>query len=149
MMMSFDQVTNNENEGIDTHAFATASPSGITSAAVDMELLNTFEELQLDDGPDLIVELIDLYLLDAAQRVGQIREASIEAEWGLLKRAAHNLKGSSGSLGVRHVAEICEKLERMDSHDSPQTVAILVRLLEYESAMAGASLAAVRQRRLN
>ena len=147
--MSFDQVTNNENEGINPHAFATASPSGITSDAVDMELLNAFEELQLDDGPDLIVELIDLYLPDAAQRVSQIREASIEAEWASLKRAAHNLKGSSGSLGVRHVAEICERLERVDSHDSPQTVADLVRLLEYESALASASLAAVRQRRLN
>jgi HPt (histidine-containing phosphotransfer) domain-containing protein len=149
MMMSFDQVTNNENEGINPHAFATASPSGITSDAVDMEFLNAFEELQLGDGSDLIVELIDLYLLDAAQHVTEIREASIETEWVLLKRAAHTLRGSSGSLGVRHVAEICERLERMDGHDSPQTVADLVRLLEYESAMASASLAAVRQRRLN
>jgi HPt (histidine-containing phosphotransfer) domain-containing protein len=149
MMMSFDQVTNNGNEGINPHAFATPSPPGITSDAVDMELLNAFEELQLGDGSDLIVELIDLYLLDAAQRVTEIREASIETEWVLLKRAAHTLRGSSGSLGVRHVAEICERLERMDGRDSPQTVADLVRLLEYESAMASASLAAVRQRRLN
>jgi HPt (histidine-containing phosphotransfer) domain-containing protein len=148
MMMSFDQATNNEN-GINPHAFATASPSGITSDAVNMELLNAFEELQLGDGSDLIVELIDLYLLDAAQRVKEIREASIETQWVLLKRAAHTLKGSSSSLGVRHVAETCERLERMDGDDSPQTVADLVRLLEYESAMASESLAAVRQRRLN
>jgi HPt (histidine-containing phosphotransfer) domain-containing protein len=146
--MSFDQVTNNENEGIDPHAFATAGSAGITSDAVNLELLNAFEELQLGDGSDLIVELIDLYLVDAAQRVSQIHEASIEAEWDLLKRAAHNLKGSSANLGVRHVAEICQRLERMDGHDSPQTVAALVRLLEYESAMASASLAAVRHRRL-
>lgn len=148
-MMSFDQVTNNEVAGSNPHPLAPASAFGITSDAVDMELLNAFEELQLDDGSDLIVELIDLYLLDAAQRVSQIREASIETEWALLKRAAHNLKGSSGNLGVRHVAEICEKLERMDGHDSPQTVADLVRLLEYESARANSSLAAVRQRRLS
>jgi HPt (histidine-containing phosphotransfer) domain-containing protein len=149
MMMSFDQVTNNEVAGSNPHPLAPASAFGITSDAVDLELLNAFEELQLDDGSDLIVELIDLYLLDAAQRVSQIREASIETEWALLKRAAHNLKGSSGNLGVRHVAEICEKLERMDGHDSPQTVADLVRLLEYESARANSSLAAVRQRRLS
>lgn len=146
--MSFDQVTNNENAGSNPHPLAPASASGITSDAVDLELLNAFEELQLDDGSDLIVELIDLYLQDVPQRVTEIREASIETEWVLLKRAAHNLKGSSGNLGVRQVAEICEKLERMDGHDSPQTVADLVRLLEYESAMANAALAAVRQRRL-
>ena len=66
----------------------------------------------------------------------------------MLKRAAHKLKGRSDNLGVRKVAEICQKLEWVDRHDSPQTVAALVRLLEYESAMANAALAAVRQRRL-
>jgi HPt (histidine-containing phosphotransfer) domain-containing protein len=149
MMMSFDQVTNNENAGSNSHLLRPVSAFGITSDAVDLELLNAFEELQLEDGSDLIVELIDLYLQDVPQRVTEIREASIETEWVLLKRAAHNLKGSSGNLGVRHVAEICEKLERMDGRDSPQTVAVLVRLLEYESARANSSLAAVRQRRLS
>ena len=144
-MMSFDQLTNNE---MTESNLAPASAPGITSDAVDMELLNAFEELQPDGGSDLIVELIDLYLLDAAQRIAEIREASIATEWVLLKRAAHNLKGSSSNLGVRQVAEICQKLEWIDRDDSPQTVANLVRLLEYESAMARASLAAVRQRRL-
>jgi HPt (histidine-containing phosphotransfer) domain-containing protein len=141
-------VTNNEVGEDDLQPFLPASASVIASDGVDMESLNAFEELQLDDGSDLIVELIDLYLLDAAQRISQIREASIKTEWVSLKRAAHNLRGSSGNLGVLKVAEICQKLEWMDRHDSPQTVAALVQLLEYESAMANASLAAVRQRRL-
>ena len=139
--MSVDQITNNEVENSPALLTAAAT-SEIKSDSVDMELLNAFEELQSDDGSDLIVELIDLYLVDAAERVSQIREASIATEWGLLKRAAHNLKGSSGNLGVRHVAEICQKLEWMDRHDSPQTIADLVRLLEYESAMASASISA-------
>jgi len=112
-----------------------------------MEVLNSFDELQLDDGSDLLVELIDLYLKDLPLRVTEIREAAISTEWLLLKLAAHALKGSSGSLGVRHVAEICQKLEWMDSHDSPTTIAALVQLLEYESAMASSSLMALRQRR--
>ena len=145
--MSVDQFTNNEVEN-NPPLFTSAMASGITSDAVDMELLNSFEELQSGDGSDLIVELIDLYLVDAAHRVSQICEASIAAEWISLKRASHNLKGSSSNLGVRHVAEICQKLEWMDRHDSPETIADLVRLLEYESARANASLAAVRQRRL-
>jgi HPt (histidine-containing phosphotransfer) domain-containing protein len=144
--MSVDQITNNAAEKNPLLTSATASE--ITSDAVDMELLNSFEELQSGDGSDLIVELIDLYLVDAAHRVSQICEASIAAEWISLKRASHNLKGSSSNLGVRHVAEICQKLEWMDRHDSPETIADLVRLLEYESARANASLAAVRQRRL-
>ena len=146
--MSLDQPTNNEIAESSLHPLSLANASGTTSDAVDMERLIAFEKLQPDDGADLIVELIDLYLLDAAQRIAEIREASIATEWVLLKRAAHNLKGSSSNLGVRQVAEICQKLEWIDRDDSPQTVANLVRSLEYESAMARASLAAVRQRRL-
>jgi HPt (histidine-containing phosphotransfer) domain-containing protein len=119
-----------------------------TNDVLDMERLKAFEELQTADGLNLMVETIDLYLLDAARRVRRIREASIATDWLMLKRAAHKLKGRSDNLGVRKVAEICQKLEWMDRNDSPQTVAAFVRLLEYESAMANAALAAVRQRRL-
>ena len=120
-----------------------------TNDVLDMEKLNAFEELQTADGLNLMVETIDLYLLDEARRVSRIREASIATDWLMLKRAAHKLKGRSDNLGVRKVAEICQKLEWMDRHDSPQTVAAFVRLLEYESAMANAALAAVLQRRLD
>jgi HPt (histidine-containing phosphotransfer) domain-containing protein len=117
--------------------------------ALDMELLFAFEALETDDGSDLVIELIDLYLNELPRRVSEIREAAISFEPVLLKRAAHLLKGSSATLGVRHVAKACDQLEHMDGHDSPQTVAALVRLLEYESAMANASLALVRQQRLS
>ncbi len=120
-----------------------------TNDAIDMEALNACADLQTADGTNLMVEMIDLYLLDAARRVSQIRQASMAADWLVLKQAAHKLKGRSDHLGVRKVAEICQKLEWMDRYDSPQTVAALVRLLEYESAMANAALAAVRQRRID
>lgn len=147
-MIVLDQANNNAAAENGPRSLPAAGVSAISNDAVDMEVLNAFEKLQIDDGSDLIVELIDLYLLDAAQRVSQIREASIATEWVRLKRAAHNLKGSSSNLGVRQVADICQKLEWVDRHDSPETVAVLVQLLEYESTMANASLAEVRQRRL-
>jgi len=146
-MIESDRVTNNEGSRRNSQPLVPAS--GITNDALDMETLNAFEELRRVDGSNLMVEMIDLYLLDAARRVSQIRQASIATEWLMLKRAAHKLKGRSDHLGVRKVAEICQKLEWMDRHDSPQTLAALVRLLEYESAMANAALAAVRQRRLD
>ena len=137
--MSFDQIPTGEKA---------ESASVITNDAVNMELLSTYEELQLNDGSDLIVELIDLYLVDAAQRVSQIREAAIATEWVSLKKAAHSLKGGSANLGILQVAATCEKLERIDSRDW-QAVAVLVQFLEYEFARAAEALAAVRQRRLD
>jgi HPt (histidine-containing phosphotransfer) domain-containing protein len=113
-----------------------------------MEVLNAFEELQSDDGSDLIIELIDLYLQDAPQQILAIGKASCSAEWAQLKRAAHNLKGSSSTLGVRHVAEICEKLEAANCLDPSDGVEALIQLLEYKFAKARQALAAERQRRL-
>ena len=108
-----------------------------------------FEAIKADDGSNLMVGLIDRYVLDAAQRISQIREASLATNWLMLKRAAHKLQERSRNLGVRKVAEICQKLEWLDRDDSPQTVASLVRLLEHESAMANAALTAAHQRNLD
>jgi HPt (histidine-containing phosphotransfer) domain-containing protein len=142
-----DQILNNKAEN-NPRPPSLAIASAITSDAVDMDVLNAFEELQLDNESDLIVELIDLYLQEMLKRILEFRKASTETDWVLLKCAGHNLRGTSGTLGVRYVAEICEKLERLNSHDSPQIVAALVQLIEYESAMARSALAAERQRRL-
>jgi HPt (histidine-containing phosphotransfer) domain-containing protein len=146
-MKTLEPVTN--DEGSNSKSQPLVHASAMTNDALDMETLNAFAESQTADGSNLMIEMIDLYLLDAARRVSKIREASIATDWLMLKRAAHKLKGRSDNLGVRKVAEICQKLEWLDRYDSPQTVAALVRLLEYESAMANAALEAVRQRRLD
>lgn len=120
----------------------------IAGDAVDMALLNAFEELQADDGTDLIVELIELYLLDAPQRMLDIRKAALANEWVLLKRAVHNLKGSSANLGVRHVAETCNKLEGIEFEHSPASVGELLQQMDDELTRATETLLSERQRRL-
>ena len=144
--MSLDQFNNELRE---TSALQLAPAVRIPSDALDMEALDAFEQLQSDDGSDLIIELIDLYLQDAPQQILAIGKASASAGWVQLKRAAHNLKGSSSTLGVRHVAEICEKLEVGSCGADPSDgVEALIQLLEYKFAKARQALAAERQRRL-
>ena len=147
--MSFDQVTNIENQEPNPLAPVPAGVVRIAGDAVDMELLNAFEELQSDDGSDLIVELIDLYLEDAPQRILAIREAAVATEWVLLKRATHNLKGSSANLGIRHVAETCKKLEGIECEHSPKGVGDLLQQMDHEFARASEALLSERQRRLH
>ena len=144
--MSFDQVNSEPRE---TGALPLAQVVRIPSDALDIEALNAFDELQSDDGSGLVIELIDLYLQDAPKQILAIGKASASAGWIDLKRAAHNLKGSSSTLGVRHVAEICEKLEAGScSPDPSEGVEALIQLLEYKFAKARHALAAERQRRL-
>jgi len=142
--MSFDQANSEPEETGELHPIPAVR---ITNDTLDRQVLDAFDELQSDDGSDLIIELIDLYLEDASQRIMSIRKACVATEWVVLKQAAHNLKGSSSTLGLRQVAEICEKL--VGAPGSPDGVEALVQLLEYKFAKARQALAAERQRRLS
>ena len=123
------------------------STSDIINDAVDMTLLTSFEEAQGEGEPDLIVELIDLYLEDTPHRVADIREALAKTDGLSLERAAHGLKGSSASLGAGQVAILCAELE-LKAHDvSFQEVEAIVTRLEREFERVRQTFLAERQRR--
>jgi HPt (histidine-containing phosphotransfer) domain-containing protein len=126
-----------------------ADTGGDAIEATDETVLAALEEVQSEGEPDLIVELIDLYLNDAPQRVEAIRAAAAKLDGALLKHAAHTLKGSSGSIGVLQVAKICKILERPDCVSSAAKVEVLLQLLEREFAGAREALLAERQRRVS
>src|SRR6185312_9372794 len=89
---------------------------------IELAALAAFGEINTDGEPDLVVELIDLYLADGAERVTQIKQAAVTADRILLKKAVHTFKGSSGSLGFSLVVELCEQLERAQGPDDLKTV---------------------------
>ena len=60
------------NETVETRFPPSAPTVAIASDAIDLKVLNAFEGLQADDGSDLVVELIDLYLQDAARPIFEL-----------------------------------------------------------------------------
>jgi HPt (histidine-containing phosphotransfer) domain-containing protein len=115
--------------------------------AVDMAALRAFEEMQAEGEPDLIVELIDLYLADAPLKLASILGAAAEADEGTLRCAAHSLKGSSSSLGAGQVAALCEELERAYGAGSAGQAAALLGRLGRELEAARRAFEAERRRR--
>ena len=122
--------------------------AGGVSEASDWTVLAALEELREEGEPDLIVELIDLYLTDAPQWVEAMRTAAAETDAAQLKRAAHTLKGSSGSVGIRQVAEACALLEQVDLTDAGARAERLLQQLDREFAAAREALAVERARRI-
>ena len=100
----------------------------VTSDMLDFQVLRAFAKVKSDDGSDVVIELIDLYLQGTAQRIITMRNAANAAEWELLKRTAHTLKGSSSTLGLRQMARICQDIEA--SLSSCADVHRLLSLLE-------------------
>ncbi len=97
---------------------------------VDLSVLKSFEEAQSEGEPDLIVELIDLYLADAPRQLSVIKDSILNGDQATLKRAVHTLKGSSANLGVKALAALCEEIERTDVGETFRQPDVIINRLE-------------------
>jgi len=115
-------------------------------AAVDLAVLASYEEAQIEGEPDVVVELIDLYL-DEVPRLFDSFHTSIENnDATTAKRAAHSLRGSSGNLGVLQIAAIADELEHLE-HPCGTSATQLLQSLENEFRRVKEILNAERQKK--
>lgn len=116
--------------------------------AVDLAILRSYENIQLDGEPDLVVELIDLYLEDARRRLAIMKLSLAESNWLSVKREAHSLRGSSGNLGALQMALICDEIEGLESGDPFPSIEALLGCLEHELGQVLHIFLEERQKRL-
>lgn len=144
----------NEINGTENESDAQSQSENANRASiddVDLSALLGFADAQCEDEPDLIVELIDLYLADFPQQLSVMKHSVSSADEISLKRAAHTLKGSSANLGVNGVAVLCqeiEEIEETDSSESFQQSNDLINRMEETFARVRLTFSAERQRRL-
>lgn len=141
-----NDINGTENESDGQSQSENAIPASIDD--VDLSVLLGFAEAQCEDEPDLIVELIDLYLADFPQQLSAMKDSILQADEIALKRAAHTLKGSSANLGVNGVAMLCEEIEKTDSSESVQQANVLISQLEQTFARVRPIFLAERERRV-
>lgn len=94
--------------------------------SIDASVLNGFKDLQPPDEPDLVTELIDLFLKDAAKRIALLESAD-GAETDTIKEQAHSLKGSGGNIGARRIAALSEQLEE-NASDSDKAKRLITEI---------------------
>ena len=139
--MPISQSTNLQN------ASTRRSTGAFASDMLDFEVLKGFQGIASDDGSDILIELIDLYLRGTSQTIITMRKAAAEGEWALLKRSAHTLKGSSSTLGLRQIAKTCQDIEAASSGSTGE-VHMRMGLLESRFLDVKPLLIAERNRRL-
>ncbi|MEJ7653121.1 MAG: response regulator, partial [Chloroflexia bacterium] len=84
---------------------------GRFAGVLDSSAITALRELQVEGEPDLLAELVEMYIHDAEQRIEVLRHAISSGDAHTVERCAHSLMGSSVNLGVREVASICEQLQ--------------------------------------
>ncbi len=78
---------------------------------LDMKVVEELMSFSDDGDPELLLDLIQMFLDDGPSKVRSITEGLIAGDFELMERAAHSLKGSSGNLGARHLQDACEKMQ--------------------------------------
>jgi HPt (histidine-containing phosphotransfer) domain-containing protein len=78
-------------------------------AAIREKAKNWVEEY----GKDFLIELIDVYLVDASKRVVELRRALETSDLEAFIRQAHTLKSSSAEVGAIELAGMAKEMESL------------------------------------
>lgn len=134
---------------------ATATPSRTSrmdtpqpqSLPVDPEVLEMLASLQEPDEPDLVVELVTLFLRDTPERLRDLLARPLDA--GHVVRVAHAVKGSAGNLGALVLQERASALEQAGhAGGTPELLGSLADALQAEYGRVERHLQGVLAKRL-
>ncbi|KAF0249293.1 MAG: multi-sensor hybrid histidine kinase, partial [bacterium] len=78
---------------------------------LDPSILNELRQLQDDDDPNLVNEVIGDFLSNVKNNLTIINQAIKQDNAKELEFAAHSLKSSSGTMGAKQMSQLCKELE--------------------------------------
>jgi CheY-like chemotaxis protein/HPt (histidine-containing phosphotransfer) domain-containing protein len=90
-------------------AVAAAAPA--LEPAIDRKALDGIRALANDTAPDLLDQVIRLYLESAPELLGRLRGGFTDDDKDAVRMASHTLKSSSANLGATRLAELCKTIE--------------------------------------
>jgi HPt (histidine-containing phosphotransfer) domain-containing protein len=94
-----------------------------------------------DDGdPELLVDLIQMFLDDAPKKVEAIQTGLRGGDFEAMERAAHSLKGSSGNLGAKLLQDACEQMQLASRQHAAGQLAPIAATIESTFADAAVAL---------
>jgi len=107
-------------------------PDPVGEPGLDLGILDSLRAMQRPGDPDLVGEVIGLFVADAERSIARMRETLDAADPEGLKRAAHTLKGSSGNVGAFQLSGLCRELEPVALAGDWERAAALLGQLEVE-----------------
>ena len=93
---------------------------------LDPETLETLIQLGGEDDPELLIELIDLFLEDSVGRLDVMRESLESGDITQVSREAHALKSASANIGALPFSDRCRELESSAGQSAEEEVVPLV-----------------------
>lgn len=99
---------------------------------LDPAVLDTLRKLTPPGEPDVLNEVLQLFLDEVPPRVERLRNAWTAGNIEEVHRSAHSLKGSAGNIGARRLHAICSQLDEIGKSREMDGAAALVDELDAE-----------------
>ncbi len=101
-------------------------------APLDESVLAGLRELQEEGEPDILNELIEMFLTDVPPQLVGLQEAMEAGDAQSVERIAHTLKGSCGNMGAVKMVALCSELEEIGRFGNLSRAPVLISRLEEE-----------------
>ena len=107
-------------------------------AVLDPAVMETLRQLTAPGEPDVLTEVLQLFLSEVPPRMDRLRNACAAGNIEGVYRAAHSLKGSAGNIGAQRLLDVCRQLDELGRAGDLTEAAPLVAALglEYERVAA-------------
>ena len=109
-------------------------------AVLDPSALDRIRAIQRPDRPDLVRRVLQIYLDRSPDQLVAIDAAMTAADSHRLARAAHDMKGGSGNLGLVQIADLLARIEQLAKQDQLAEASALVSQLPALHAAAAAAV---------
>ena len=111
-----------------------------TAPVLDPSVLNTLRQLSVPGEPDVLTEVLKLFLDEVPPRLTRLRIAWAAGDIEQVHRLAHSLKGSAGNIGAQRMFEVCKELDGIGRSGEVQRAGPLVDALNVEFADVDAEI---------
>lgn len=111
--------------------------------ALDASVLEGLRQLNQEGQPDIVREVLTVFLADAPTRLAAIDDAIRAGDAQAIHRTAHTLKGAAGSIGATALQARCRELEEAGKEGTLDRAADLGRRVHDEFARAQVEIAEI------
>ena len=99
---------------------------------LDRDVLAGLRKLQEEGEPDILNELIELFLEEAPPQLAALGEAIEGGDARTVERVAHTLEDNSGNMGAIRMAAVCAEREKVGGSGDLRRASQLLERLEVE-----------------
>jgi HPt (histidine-containing phosphotransfer) domain-containing protein len=115
----------------------------VNAPALDANVLESLRQLNQDGQPDVVQEVLTVFLADAEARLAAIDDAIKSGDGTAVHRAAHAFKGAAGNIGATILTEKCRELEEAGRAGTLDGAAELGRRIHDEFARVRVEIAEI------